>query len=110
MALANFTPGASSVIAAPSPAMSAVAPFTAGVAATLALPGGGGPTLLVTNSGPCGAFVLLAATALLASAVSGINGTCVPPRGSISLAVGANSFIGAIGVDGLAILSISQGT
>ena len=109
MALANFTPSAYGSLVAPSPAMSAVAPFTAGVAATVALPGGGGPTVLVGNNGPCGAFVLLATTALLAAAVSSVNGTFVPVNGQVALAVGSNGFIGAIGADGQACLYLSQG-
>jgi len=110
MALANFTPSAYGSIVAPSPAMSAVAPFTAGAAATVALPGGGGPTVLVGNNGPSGAFVLLAATALLAAAVSSVNGTFVPVNGQVVLAVGSNSYLGAIGAGGNSQLFLSQGT
>ena len=110
MALANFTPSAYCSIVAPSPAMSAVAPFVAGTGAAVALPGGGGPTLLVGNNGPYGAFVLLAATALLAAAVSGSNGTFVPVNGQVPLAVGSNSYLGAIGAGGNAQLFLSQGT
>lgn len=110
MALANFTPSAYGSLVAPSPAMSAVAPFTAGVAATVALPGGGGPTLLIGNNGPCACFVLLATTALLAAAVSPTNGTFVPVNGQVPLAVSGNGFLGAIGAGGQSQLFISQGT
>ena len=110
MALANFTPSAYGSLVAPSPAMSAVAPFVAGTGAAVALPGGGGPTLLVSNNGPCGAFVLLATTALLAAAVSSVNGTFVPVNGQVVLAVGSNSYLGAIGAGGNSQLFLSQGT
>jgi hypothetical protein len=110
MALPNFTPSGYGSIVAPSPAMSAVAPFVGGVAATVALPGGGGPTVLVGNNGPSGAFVLLATTALLAAAVSSVNGTFVPVNGQVVLAVGSNSYLGAIGAGGNSQLFLSQGT
>jgi hypothetical protein len=109
VALANFTPSAYGSLVAPSPAPLAVAPFTAGAAATTALPGGGGPTLLIGNNGPCACFVLLAATALLAAAVSGSNGTFVPVNGQVALAVGSNGFLGAVGAGGNAQLFITQG-
>ena len=110
MALANFTPSAYGSLVAPSPAPLAVAPFTAGAAATTALPGGGGPTLLIGNNGPCACFVLLATTALAAAAVSSVNGTFVPVNGQVPLAVGSNSYLGAIGVGGNSQLFLSQGT
>ena len=110
MALANFTPSAYGSLVAPSPAPLAVAPFTAGAAATTALPGGGGPTLLIGNNGPCACFVLLATTALLAAAVSSVNGTFVPVNGQVALAVSGNSFVGALGCGGLATVFLAQGT
>jgi hypothetical protein len=54
--------------------------------------------------------VLLAATALLAAAVSPTNGTFVPVNGQVALAVSSNGFIGAIGAGGQSQLFISQGT
>jgi hypothetical protein len=54
--------------------------------------------------------VLFAATALLAAAVSSVNGTFVPVNGQVVLAVGSNSYLGAIGAGGNSQLFLSQGT
>ncbi len=108
MALSNFTPSAFGVLACPSPAPMAVAPFTVGTSANVAIPGGGGPTLVVTNVGPYPAVVLLGGSTVTVTPATGI---AVGVNQSVALAVGSDGYIAGLGVGGgPAILNLAQGT
>lgn len=73
-----------------------------------AIPGGAGPTLLVSNLGPNPAVVLLGTSN--AVTVTASTGIAVIPGQSIPLTVGSNTYIASIGVGGDATLNLAQGT
>ena len=99
MAYTNFTPTAYGQL---------IAPGTVSSPAT-ALPGGGGPTLIVTNIGTHPAIVLLGGSTVQATITTGI---AVAPNQSLPLAVGSNGYIAAIGTGYSChtILNLAQGT
>src|ERR1700722_6722969 len=75
----------------------------------VALPGGGGATLVVTNLGPSDAYVLLGTNTVV---VTPATGMLVLARTSIALTVGAATNIAAIGAAGgqyIANLNLVQG-
>lgn len=96
-AILNFTPSAYGQLA-----------VNSGASSRVAVPGGGGATLVVTNLGPAPAVVLLGDSTV---AVSTTTGMAVTPGHSVALAVGSNGYIAGIGTAGLpAILNLAQGT
>jgi hypothetical protein len=96
MALAAFAPTAYSSFAALS------------TSTNVALPGGGGATLLVTNLGPNPVVIALGNAALILAG-SG-NGIALNPGQSIALTVGANTNIAAMALGfGNAQLNMAQG-
>ena len=98
MALNNFTPTAFGQMI-----------VAAYVSQNQAVPGGGGPTLLVTNLGPGAAAVLLVATDT--ATVTEQTGVVIPPLGSQPLAVNGNGFIAALCIGGSNCkICLSQGT
>jgi len=101
MAYTNFTPAAYGQFIA------------SAVMGNVALPGGGGATLLVTNAGPAAAYVALGASTVTVSATTGV---LILPGFSLPLAVGSTTNIAAIAAPGLggggafANLNLVQGT
>jgi hypothetical protein len=105
--LLNFTPTNYASLMAPGPlTLANAAVAAAGVAA---VPGGGGPTLVVTNLGPSSAVVALGTSATSVPITLG-TGLVIPAGQSVSLGVGANTYIAANGTQGIALLNLAQGT
>jgi hypothetical protein len=95
MAILNFTPSACGMMSAP-----------ANTSEARAIPGGAGPTLLITNLGPSAAVVLLGGSTVVATVATGI---AVLPGCPLALGVGANTHIAAWGLGGNATLNLAQG-
>ena len=74
---------------------------------TQALPGGGGPTLQVTNLGQAPAVVLLGGVSVVVTETTGL---VIPAGGSVPLAVGSNTYIAGMALGIMAKLCLAQGT
>ena len=96
MAFPSFAPSAYGTMAAPS-----------GASVAQAIPGGAGPTLLVTNMGPSPAVVLLGGSTVVVTPATGVM---ILPNQSLALAVASNTYIAAMGTQAAAILNLAQGT
>ena len=98
MALAGFAPtGYTSVTALPATAV-------------VALPGGGGATLLVTNLGDSPAVVLLQNSSTVPSPFNSSLGVVVMPRVPLALTVGSNTYLAYASIGNSAQLNLVQGT
>ena len=82
-----------------------VAPY---ISSAQAVPGGGGPTLQVTNLGPNAAVVILGSNTVVVTQATGV---LIPVNQSRDLAVGSATYIAGMALGGInSRLYLSQGT
>jgi hypothetical protein len=106
MPIASFTVSGTAMLGAPPPTPEPVsgAPATS---ARQCLPGGGGPTLLVTNLGPSAAVVLLGDSNVTVSLQTGV---AILANSSLALAVNGATHLAALGVQDRSVLNLAQGS
>jgi hypothetical protein len=106
MPIESFNPSGYAAMSAPPPTPEPVT-GAAATSARQALPGGGGPTLVITNLGPSAAVVLLGNENVTVTLQTGM---AVLANDWVALAVDSNTHLAAIGAQDRAALNLAQGT